>query len=295
MINIPAAITYEFLNIEREYSAPYSKQENSIVERANKEVLRHLRNMVHDTDIKAIWDIYLPFVQRIMNAKVHSSTGVTPAQLLYGDNIQLDRNILPMLTTDDESDGITSSEYMQDLIQHQRRIIEVAIRHQKKINDRHQQRGEEEVKQQQYEINDYVLVDKRRSTGRSTKFGYFKEGPARIVQKIGKNYEIINLNTMKKKLVPYEHLSPYIQTDRSPNPTKISAQDKGMFVVKRIHKHSGKTQENSKMMFLVEWEDYPDQEDWTWEPWTNLMANELLHQYLKAKKLHRLIPKRFRT
>jgi transposase InsO family protein len=48
-----------------------SKQENAIVERANREVMRHLRNVIMDRRAMDEWSRYLPFVQRIMNTMVH--------------------------------------------------------------------------------------------------------------------------------------------------------------------------------------------------------------------------------
>jgi hypothetical protein len=45
----------------------YSKEENAIVERANKEVMRHLRAFIFDERIMSDWVKYIPLVQRIMN------------------------------------------------------------------------------------------------------------------------------------------------------------------------------------------------------------------------------------
>lgn len=48
------------------------------MERLNKEILRHLRGLVFDKKIKDDWSMVLPLVQRIMNATLHVSTGVSP-------------------------------------------------------------------------------------------------------------------------------------------------------------------------------------------------------------------------
>ena len=56
----------------------YSKEENALVERANKEIMRHLRGFIFDRRIREHWYKYLPFVMRIINTTVHSSTGVSP-------------------------------------------------------------------------------------------------------------------------------------------------------------------------------------------------------------------------
>ncbi len=65
----------ELVGVEHQLTLAYSSEENAIVERANKEVLRHLRAIVLDKNIKNDWSQCLPIVQRIMNASVHSATG----------------------------------------------------------------------------------------------------------------------------------------------------------------------------------------------------------------------------
>ena len=72
----------------------YSKQENAIVERINKEVNRHLRAFTFDSASLESYKLCLPFVQRIINSAVHSSTGASPASLLFGNQLNLNRGIL---------------------------------------------------------------------------------------------------------------------------------------------------------------------------------------------------------
>ena len=64
-----------------------SKQENAIVERANREVLRHLRNIIMDRRAMDEWSRHLSFVQRIMNTMVHSSTGVKPCEIILSNEM----------------------------------------------------------------------------------------------------------------------------------------------------------------------------------------------------------------
>ena len=66
------------------YTTPNSKQENAIVERANREVMRHLRGIIYDERVINEWSIYLPFTQRIMNSMIHSSTGLKPCVIVFG-------------------------------------------------------------------------------------------------------------------------------------------------------------------------------------------------------------------
>ena len=73
----------KLVGTEHQLTLAYSSEENGIVERANKEVMRHLRAILLDKNVVTDWAMCLPLVQRIMNASVHSSIGVSPAQILF--------------------------------------------------------------------------------------------------------------------------------------------------------------------------------------------------------------------
>ncbi len=66
-----------------------SKEENAIVERLNCEVMRHLRNLVFDRQVYEKWSHMLPFINRILITTLHSATGMTPAEVIFGSAIQL--------------------------------------------------------------------------------------------------------------------------------------------------------------------------------------------------------------
>ena len=55
--------------------------------------MRHLRALVFEKNIDTTIPKYLPKVQRIMNASVVSSTGSTPADIIFGNSVALDRGI----------------------------------------------------------------------------------------------------------------------------------------------------------------------------------------------------------
>ena len=89
-------IIQEFIKIvgpEHIKTVQYSKEENAVVERCNREILLHGRGLVYQIGNGSRWSLYLPLVQRILNSIVHDSIGVSPAQLLYGNAINLNRGI----------------------------------------------------------------------------------------------------------------------------------------------------------------------------------------------------------
>jgi hypothetical protein len=69
----------------------------AIVERLNREVMRHLRNIVFDRQLYDNWSLMLPFTNRILNSMIHSSTGMSPAEIIFGSSLSLNRGILAPL------------------------------------------------------------------------------------------------------------------------------------------------------------------------------------------------------
>jgi hypothetical protein len=73
----------------------YHHEGNSLAEKANRSVLENLRNLIFDKRYVLNgphqWSDLLPLVQRIMNASFNSSIGCSPASLLFGENLDLDR------------------------------------------------------------------------------------------------------------------------------------------------------------------------------------------------------------
>jgi len=130
----------------------YSKEENAIVERANKEVMKHLRAIVFHTKIRSKWNTYLPFVQRIMNSHVHESTGMSPQQLLM-PSLKMDQRIFvahPELTRN------SVSAYAKELAQLQEIAIAVAQETQSardSVNIRKRTHGETTM----FPVNSFVL------------------------------------------------------------------------------------------------------------------------------------------
>jgi hypothetical protein len=72
-----------------------SKQESSQAENTHKRSQEFLRSMLFDRRIIKRWsDMLLPLVQRFKMAESNEVTGVSPAELLFGNMIQLvDRGI----------------------------------------------------------------------------------------------------------------------------------------------------------------------------------------------------------
>jgi hypothetical protein len=122
------------MGVSKHVVVPYTPQANGIVERANRAVLERLREMIFSKRLVRHthhqWSDLLPLVQRAINASDHSAIGTTPARILFGDSIDLDRCLLSEMPADRDLDV---NDYVDALTFNQRIILEEANRHQIEI------------------------------------------------------------------------------------------------------------------------------------------------------------------
>jgi hypothetical protein len=133
----------------------YSKEENSIVERENRETGRHLRAIVFHRKMKPTWSKSLPLVQRIFNSNTIATIGVSPAQILFGNAITLDRGIfIPHLIPN--QDQVKLSDWLAEMIQSQANAIAITQETQTIHDKNHFARVS--TQRTEFEINSYVLA-----------------------------------------------------------------------------------------------------------------------------------------
>ena len=121
--------------IRHHFTIPYSKEENGIVERANKEVNRHIRNILADEDCIQDWPQMLCMTEKLLNSSVKHALGVSPNTLLFGDAIPTEQSLMA------EIDRIptatpprTIRDYVDKLMDRQSRLIVAAQKSQQKVN-----------------------------------------------------------------------------------------------------------------------------------------------------------------
>jgi len=295
----------EFLklcDVEHLTTLAYSKEENTIVERANKEVMRHLRAIIFEKKSITDWWKYLPIVKRIINATPVASTGVAPARLLFGESIDLQRNmfVLPSQKNIDGEISVSLSEWAANMLKTQEAILKSAQQVQKKKDDKHM--ADAAPERTEYPIGSHVLVEyptTRMSLKTPTKFHTNLKGPLRVIKFDKNDYTLLDLTNNKEEKCHITRLHPFIYDSNEIDPREIAMKDNQYNDIEAILKHKGSIKNKTAMTFLVKWAGY-DASHNSWEPWngpkgTGVRTNAVLHKYLANHNMKNLIPSQFKT
>jgi hypothetical protein len=288
------------IGIEHILTTAYSKEENGIVERANKEVMRHLRNIVFDKNVLPKWSMYLPLVQRICNSSIHWSTGVTPASIVFGNAIDLDRTFLNGIRNTNPGGDTTRSntnlqdsmpdpyedtarnigEWMSKMLAEQARIIDIARKHLNEKDEIHL-RTKKSTDKTEFPIDSYVLLEYANPyrKGPPSKLLPYLQGPLRVVNHTNDIYTIQNLVTLKCQDVHVTRLRPFTFDPTTQNPIQFALRDSSdMQEVQKITDIKGKPNgRKTGLLFLVHWIGFAEP---TWEPWKTVRQTEALRDFL---------------
>jgi hypothetical protein len=259
----------------------YSKEENAMVERVNKEVVRHLKNMIFDKDVLKKWSVYLPLVQRIINVSKHSAIGVSPAQILHGDTIDLSIGFLTERLKSDR-DHSNLSRWTSEMLTAQSKIVEYA---KAKLSAKDLQHIEERTPNEytSFIMNSLVLVEHRHNSlrkGPKSKLLPFLKGPMKIIGISGDKYTVECLVTNTPADYHISQLRPFYH-DPTENPLYYALRDDkqaNTYHVNKITNMRGDPKGSKKdIWFEVFWTGYDVA---TWEPWKEMRNTSALQIYL---------------
>ena len=279
----------------------HSKEENSIVERSNKETWRWLRALLYDKRIgrnqvtKA-----LPFVARIHNAtKKRQNGGFSPAQILFGTRVELDRNIL-LTETERNNPQATITEWMADREKLQNSIIAMAKEQQEKTDKKNKvlrANTDKENGNTEFPINSYVLVSYPKTefgNRRPNKITTMHHGPYQVTERDGINYTLQNLVSKKNITKAVFLLRPFHFDATRTDPHTIALKDyDDEFYVDQIIGHTGRFSRltgKDKITFTVRWEGYDTTYD-TEGTFGDLKWNTVFREYVTAQGFERILPK----
>ena len=283
------------LSVHHQTIQPGSHEENGIAERANKEVLRHLRTIVYDKRIRDEWSIALPFVQRIINAERHSATKVAPYEIVFGAIAPLDPLILRPFNRKDLFEKGTMSAWSANMLKIQHMVSTVA-RESLTTHDNYTMRHPA-TSITSFPINSYVWKLHGRADERHkppTKLHATWEGPFRVlgVSKDGNEYHLVHASS---GVYAYSHvklLKEFLWEEGIIDPAFIALGDNQARIVEKILRFSCKRNKQGTILkrtlrFLVKLSGVQEPE---WFVYDDLRNNEVLHTYLREEGLDELIP-----
>jgi hypothetical protein len=261
----------------------YSSQENAIVERSNKEVNRHIIAYTFDSETVQHWRDAIPFVQRIMNSSHSQRTRISPADLLFGNQLQLDRGILLPFS---EAPEITSlPARVATMLTLQARLVKISQDLLQASDAKHLASTSSTLTE--FDIGTHVLV--AYEDGPPTRLLTRWRGPLKILSRNKSEYLLLDLVTGKEKLFHVKNMRIFRFDSLSVDPLDIARRDYNEFFVEKIMDHMGDFRKVSTLTFKVRWSRYSPEYD-TWEPWKNLRHLAPLHEYLRSIGRSKLIP-----
>ena len=296
LVNTVIREALNILSVEHHVNVAYSSEENGIIERSNKEVMRYLRAICFDERRGTDWAVVLPFAQRICNTEVVSSMGYAPATLVFGTAINLDRGILtPNKLSDCGHEQLTP--YVQQLIDCQQHSLQIAAKVQMDLDREHVAKRGSDVTE--FGVGSYVLMeypDKGIRKGPPNKLMTHLKGPMVVVSSKGSDYAVRDLSTHVVRHVHVGRLRPFRYDAASIDPKEIAAADISEFYVEAILDHQPKGYKRpprADLKFLVKWLGYEEAKDNTWEPWSNLKTNSVVHAYCRAHNMTAIVSKAY--
>ena len=305
------AIITALLNIvgtQHTLAMAYSHEEQAIVERANKEVMRHLRAIIFDKKIEHAWSTFLPLVQRIFNSEAKAPIGVSPAKLLFGNAVDLNQGIFidqrtmtkELVPIEGEHRGekvyklspqIPMTKWAADMLKYQKIAIETAQRTQLETNRKHLEKASNSTTE--FAVNSWVLVGSHPNMDGirrpPSKINTLWKGPRRVVSSQGARYTVYNPITNKNEEYLVKDLKQYYFDPETSDPKDAALADVLEYYVEEVLDHKGSQRKKSEMKFLVKWQGYPESEN-SWVDWKELRLVDKLHDYLRAHKMAKLVP-----
>ena len=275
-------------NVERHHSIPWRPQSNGLVERANKELIRHLRYIVFDRRIVDAWDTVLGMAVRIINTTKHASIGVSPAQL-FSVGRDLDRQLLPSavpaetkqyidtLIPNDKRRREAVHQYISHLTSMQAEVVRAANEWQDKVVQRRVvDRQPETVRA--FKQGDWV-VHRHFGNRRPTKLSPLWIGPYQVLDQASNSmYRLQDPADLKEHLCHIDELYEY-RMGLTDDVVDVIALDQFEAIVHSIVDHRAVGKSKSQWVFRVRFVDCDPSED-VWLPFAEANQLSAMDEYL---------------
>ena len=275
----------ELLKIEKYRIHANSHQENGLVERANKEVIRHARALAYELRMSDTWDERLLNIQAIMNEKISEATGLTPNQIIFAGQIDLHAGRLyPQPTVKQRQ---TMSKYMKNQLDMQDKLMAIAHEQQDSVNAaRLANQSENEIL---HATGEYLTV--RHENGQPpTKLSVRWHGPYRILEVTHRPQGTVYTCYSPKNGKTFDFHASLVQSHPVTNDLDATRcailDDDETFMIEEIIAHDVVEVKGKQSLNLhIKWFGYPKTE-WNGLNIT-LKRNEIVQQYLQTHSLEK--------
>jgi hypothetical protein len=275
----------DILRAENYKIQPYSHEENGMVERANKEIRRHLKALTYENRTRSEWDTEYMKVQAILNEKESEATGLKPNAIVFAGKVNLHEGRLYPRPTAKERQKM--SDFMKEQIDMQEYLIQEMEKAQDETNEVRLTEQEKQYKPP-IEIGSYVVA--MYEEGPKTKMLTKWHGPYRVIKvqerPQGRIYTIFNAKKHTERNYHEVFIKPYPVEEgfTDEDAIKYSILDDEMFVIQKIiaHRHNETTME-----LLIQWYGIDQPE---WKQYDKKMnTNIIVLQYLDKNGFQNLI------
>lgn len=273
--------------------------------------MRHLRVLCYQRGYDKDWSIFVPLVQRMINATVHSATNIAPSSMMFGNAVDVNRHLIATAALPAPK-GFTHSEYLKSVIDIQKQLYETAEGRRDEIREI---RKKKDTSQSNIlNVGDLVLLLSR--TGkRQNKLAPLKTGPYLVTSVDAKTNTYALENPADGKVLPrvhasqitefefdasifkddesIEHMAEDIASKDDPLIMNVANIEDHIFATKAkdgqldvkpksFVKNASLDSRRKHSYFLVQWEGYPDSKDFTWESYHNLRDNGPCKEWIAA-------------
>ena len=137
------------------------------------------RAFLFEKEIKQNWSDILPLIQRIMNASRHQAIGCSPAQIIFGNSIDLDRHTVHAPSPTGE---IELLPWHQNLVTMQEKLIIKVQKLFQKVADEHGKNNPKEDDKTKFPNGSFAVVKYLSGTNNRppTKLDTPMRGPYRV-------------------------------------------------------------------------------------------------------------------
>lgn len=271
-----AKLTQEVLSLlgKVSFTVTDRPQSNGLVERTNQELLKHLRCLLADGNRQSNWSVGLGLAQRVVNTSVNSTTGYSPAAIVFGLYGPTNPSLLVKHTKNQPS----TQELVSELVKSQEIVLQSAQSNQLEYLDKYlspssPSRGGL--------VPGSLVLAVHRGDSPPTKLAPRFRGPYRVLRRTGTHrYDVQHVVTRQIIDVHADHLKPYTGSDDAA--TQVAALDvSDEYLVDCIvaHKFTRRPHNLATLRFQLRWQGWGDDFN-SWKKYDDVKDLQALDAYV---------------